>query len=276
MEDTIGNAESFTSGLIRENSTDEGYDSVLDITNRKQTESLQEQSCPQSSYDRIKEKIEKIKAKRKKLHLQYLHQIEDLEISYDTVREGILKTKVQHQLTVKDLVEQMEELRKSNSKYFHEIETLKNEKNASKRAIVKLEAIVQEQGVKLQQGERIKGNEMCWTGKECNANVEMKQSKSSDLEKCRMKLRELAKKYEEMLVVKKECEIAVQQKRAKYINLRVNYERKVNELEQWKAFSNLKQHDEKRIEENYQKVMGKVVEEMTKVQQSIGTQKLVR
>ena len=268
--------ETFTSSLARQNSTDEGYDSVLDITKGKQTESLQQQSCPQSSYDRIMEKIEKIRVKREKLDLQCLHRLEDLEKSCDTVRENILKTEAQHLLTVKDLVEQTEKLKKSNSKYCHEIETLKNEKNASERAIVKLEAIVQEQGVKLQQGERIKGNEMCWTGKECHANVEMKQSKSSGLENCRMKLHELTKKYKEMLEVKKECEIAVQQKRAKYIGLRVNYERKVNELEQWKAFCTLKRHDEKRIEENYQKVMGKMVEEMTKVQQSIGTQKLVR
>ena len=276
MENTIGNKESFTSGLEREKSTDEGYDSVLDFTTGKETESLQQQSNPKSDYDSIREKIEKIKAKRNKLYIQCLREIEVLAKSYETGREEILKAKVQSQLTIKDHVEQIKQLKKSNLKYCHEIKTLKIENSVSKKVIAKLGAVVQELGMKLQQGERVKGNEMCWSGKECHANVEMEQSKRLDLEKCKIKLHQLEIKYKEMLEVKKKCEIAVQQKRAKCIELHEDCERKVNELEQWKAICTLKQHDETRIGENYQKIMKKVVGEMTKVQQSIETQTVVR
>ena len=116
MENTIGNMESFTSGLERERSTDEGYDSVLDFTTGNQTESLQQQSNPKSDYDSIREKIEKIKAKRNKLYIQCLREIEVLAKSYETGREEILKAKVQSQLTIKDHVEQIKQLKKSNLK----------------------------------------------------------------------------------------------------------------------------------------------------------------
>jgi len=154
-----------------------------------------------------------------------------------------------------------------------EIETLKND-NITKEKVLELHAAVDEQVTKLQQVNGNKENDMFGLEEECEVPIERKQSKISDLKKCKMKLGELERKYKEMLEVKKECEIIVEQK--KVAELCEEYERKIHELQQWKLFSALKQHDEKKIEENYQKIVRELLEDVTKIQQLTGMQKVVR
>ena len=242
---------------------------MLDCTGRKQTEELQQQSCCNNQWMEIAKHLRALKDLDEKLeeanakNLTYCHEIEFLKKFCKIAKEERKKLEAQL-MAIKHLKEQLEESRKNNLKYCCEIETLRNDNSASKNVIVKLQAVVQEQNIKLQQ---IKEN------RENNATVMMKQNKISDLEKCKVKLRELEIKYKGMLEVKKECEIVVEQKKAKVAELREDYERKIHELKQWKAICALKQYDEKKIEESYQKIMRKALEDMTKIQ---AMQKMVR
>lgn len=263
-------------------STDEGYYSVLDCSGRKQTEELQ--SCCD---DRRKE-IENIKNDHLRVvrdledrleelnrsNLKYCHEIEVLKKSSKTDREETEKLKVQYLMTVKELKEQLEQSNINNLKYCCEIEALKNDGITSQKVVFELRAIVQQQDMKLQQMEKTKGNEMYGIEKECHTTVETKQNKV-DLEKCKLKLYELERKYKEMLEVKKECEKVVEQKKAKVVELREDYKRKIHEAEQWKAICTVKQHDVKNIEKSYQKIMREVAEDMRKIQHSKGLQKMV-
>jgi len=90
--------------------------------------------------------------------------------------------------------------------YCNEIETLKNDNN-SKKTINELQAIVQEQSVKLQHIERNEDNDVCELEEESHGALEVKQIKVSDLKKYKMKFDELEKKYKEVLEVKQKCEI---------------------------------------------------------------------
>ena len=258
---------------------------MLDCTGRKQKEELQQQQlCCDNQRVEI---VENIKAKHLKAvkHLEekleesntknllYCHEIEVLKKCSKIEREEMKKLNAQYLMTIKNLEEQLEESRKNSLEYCCEINTLRNDNIASKKAIVKLQAVVQGQDIKLQQMEKVKENEMYGIEKERHATVMMKRNKISEIEKCKMKLHELEIKYKEMLEVKKECEIVVEQKKAKVAEIREDYERKIHELKQWKAFCALKQYDEKKIEESYQKIMGKALKDMTKIQV---VQKMVR
>jgi len=156
-----------------------------------------------------------------------------------------------------------------------EIDTLKND-NITKEKVLELQAAVDEQVTKLPQVKGNKEDDMFGLEEECEVPIERKQSKISDLEKCKMNLDELERKYREMLEVKKECEITVEQKKQKVAELREEYERKIHELQQRKLFSALKQHNEKKIEENYQKIVRELLEDVTKIQQLTRMQKVVR
>ena len=206
----------------------------------------------------LKEKLEESNSK----NLTYCRDIEVLKKCSKLEREEIKALKAQL-MTFKNFEEQLEESRKINMKYRCEIETLRSYNSARKNEIVKLQAVVQGQGIKLQQME--KESEM-YSVEEDSSTVMMKQNKISDLEKCKMKLRELEIKHKEMLEVKKECEVIVEQRKATVAELREDCERKIHELKQWKAICALRQHDEAKIEESYQKIMGKALEDMTKIQ----------
>lgn len=271
------NTETLTSSLEGEN--DEGYYSVLDFTSGKQTENSQQQSHLESFYNNKREEIKKIKNKHlkdakyfkekleelTKANLKYCHEIEILK----NEREGIKKLIAQYRAAFKYIEEQMVKSNKNNLKYCQMIEALMNDKSASKKVIIELQAIVQEQGLKLQQMEGIMENKKHRTEKEYHATVEMKKNKITDIEKYKIKLHDLEIKYKEMLKVKKECEIVVKQRRERYAELHEDYERKMHELMQWKAICTLKQDDEAKVEERHQKIMRRLVEDMTKIQQSV-------
>ena len=206
----------------------------------------------------LEEKLEESISK----NLTYCDDIEVLKECSKLEKEEIKALKAQL-MTFKNLEEWLEESRKINMNYRCEIETLRSHNSARKNELVKLQAVVQGQGIKLEQME--KENEM-FTVEEDSSTVMMKQNKISDLEKCKMKLCELEIKHKEMLEVKKECEVIVEQRKATVAELREDCERKIHELKQWKAICALRQHDEAKIEESYQKIMAKALEDMTKIQ----------
>jgi len=165
-------------------------------------------------------------------------------------------------VNVMAVYEKVEEIKEQYPMTNEELKKQSNKNNLENSVINELQCKVEEQDLKLQQ---MKGNEE-WYGVQ-----EMKQAKISDQEKCKMKLGELEMKHREMLEMKKELEIAVEQKKLKVAELRKAYERKVEQL---KLASTSKQNDEKEIEESNQKIV-EVVEDMT-IQQSVGVQKMVR
>lgn len=256
--------------------SDEGYFSMMDCTGRKQAGVLQQSCCDDKKQEVEKLNTEHLKTvkhleekleKSTKDSLEYYHEIEFLKECSETKSEEIKRLKDDHLMTVNELEKQLEDSNKTNLKYYYEIDTLKKESSTNKMVNVELQAIVQEQ-VKSYQMEGNEENEGYHV-------AEMKQSKLTDLEKYKAKLYELERKYKEMLEVKKTCELVVEQKKLKVAELREDYKRKMDELEQWKKFCVLKQHDEKKIEESNQKIMEQVVEDMTKMEQSKGLQKVV-
>ena len=252
--------------MVGDISTDDGYHSLLDCsTGRKQSccdnQRVEIEKITAKHLRAVKDLEEKLEESNSK-NLAYCHDIAVLKKCSKFEREEIKELKAQL-MTFKNLNEQLEESRKINMKYRCEIEVLRNHNSARKNEIVELQAVVQGQDIKLQQMD--KENEM-YSIEEDNSTKMTKQSKISDLEKCKMKVRELEIKHKEMLEVKKKCEIVVEQKKAKVAELREDYERKIHELKQWKAICALKQHDEAKTEESYQKITGKALEDMTKIQ----------
>ena len=173
------------------------------------------------------------------------------------VSEKVEKIKKQYLMTDEDPKEQLKKLNKNN---------LMNYNFTSE-----LQGVVKEQG--LQQMEGNEDTDVYGLDEKCQVTLEMKQMKISDQEKYKIKLGELEQKHKEMVEVEKEFEIAVEQKKLNVAELHEDYERKIHELEQ---VGTLKQHDEKKIKESYQNLVGEVVEDVTTIQESVGIQKMVR
>ena len=254
---------------------------MLDCAGRKQIEEQQQQSCCDDGMIKqikakhfravkdLEEKLEESNAKG----LRYCHEIAVLKNHFKAEKEEIKKIKAQYLLTIKDLEEQLQKSKMNNVKCYQEIETLRNDNNTSKQSIIKLQAIVQGQSMKLQQIKENKASKIHVIEIEHHESLKTKQNKISDLEKCKTKLQELEIKQKKMLEVQKECELIVKQKKTKVVELRKDCERKVHEVKQWKAICALKQHDERKVEESYQKIMKEVLKEMAKIQVK---QKMVR
>jgi len=180
---------------------------------------------------------------------KYVHGELRVCVNIMAIHERVEKTKEQNLMIDKDLKEQLEQSNKNSMENYNE-----------------LQGVVEERDLKLQQTERSEENGISELEEEYHVSLEMKQAKISDQEKYRMKLSELERKHKEMLEFKKECEIAVEQKKLKVAELREEYERKIHEL---KLVNTSKEHDEKKIEENYQKIIGEVVEDLTAIQKKV-------
>ena len=145
----------------------------------------------QSYHDNKMEEMEKINAEHLRTVIDLEEKLEDskndilkycheIEILQDCWKSEIEEMKKQYQPTIKGLEEQLEKSNKSILENHNEIETLKNDNNNIKKIINELQAIVQEQIVKLQQIERNKKNEMYGIEEESHSAVEVKQTKISD------------------------------------------------------------------------------------------------
>ena len=179
---------------------------------------------------------------------KYVHGELRVCVNIMAVHERVEEIKEQNLITNKELKEQLEQSNKNG---------MEN---------IGSQGVVEEWDLKLQQTEGNEENDIYGLEEEYHVSLEMKQTKISDQEKCKMKLSELERKHKEMLEFKKECEIAIEQKKLKVAELREEYERKIHEL---KMVNTSKEHDEKKIEENYQKIIREVVEDVTTIQEKV-------
>ena len=176
---------------------------------------------------------------------KYVHGELRVRVNLMTVHKRVEEIKEQNLIIDKELKEQLEQSNKNVM-----------ENNES-------QGVVKERDLKLQQTEGSEEN-IYELEEEYHISLEMKQTKISDQEKCRIKLSELERKHKEMLEFKKECEKAVKQKKLKVAELREEYETKIHEL---KMIHTSKEHDEKKIEENYQKIIEVV--DLTAIQKKV-------